>query len=217
MSIALPGYVPDVHSSDALDPAWGNAIRDRAPQVFTTAALRDAAITVPQVGQTCILTAAVAGIDTGIYVYAGATDLWVRPWNLPWGSPTNGLASITTTQATITAEADVTSLTLTNTYVANRRLRITVNLIVTKNTTGLWSVYVSDGTTSHLVGSNNTADSVKVTHTATFIVPSTSAGSVLYKVRARGSATAGSIDATASVTDPWRIAIEDIGPAGAPS
>lgn len=91
MTIASPGYVPDVHSTDPLDPAWGDAIRDRAWQVFADAAARDAAITAPVIGEMAVLISPATGTLTGIYEYVGPVQGWAQPWNMPWGAVALGI------------------------------------------------------------------------------------------------------------------------------
>lgn len=207
---AFPGAIGDVASNGKIESTWGNAVRDRLIAVFGSAAARASALPAPQVGQSTVQT------DTMSFLqYVGATDGWQKVWNMPWGLMPNGLASLSTTQSAVGAITDVTGLTLTNTFVANRFTRVTVIYRVTKNTTGLWSVGVNDGTNTLVVGSNNTADTIAISGTGTYVVGSTAAA-ITYKVRLTGNATAGTADATASATQPWRILVEDIGPNGNP-
>jgi ribose 5-phosphate isomerase RpiB len=70
MPITFPGYVPDVTAlTDRVKAEWGNAIRDRTPQIFDTMAHLVAAIVSPQTGQLGIIT---TGTGAGIYEYDGA-------------------------------------------------------------------------------------------------------------------------------------------------
>lgn len=217
MSIAFPGYVPDVHSADALDPAWGNAIRDRANQVFTTAALRDAAITVPQVGQQCVLTAAASGVNTGIYVYAGATDGWVRPWNMPWGAI--ACVNVTSNQTGITTEADVTSLSVTFTALANRQYKVEA-LVPLSGTSG--DTARAKLTDASAVVSNDAQVTFGVTASEykvyTYVLETYAAGSITRKVRVvRQAGAGGTVTMAAAATQPAVLLVTDIGPTGAPS
>lgn len=135
ISIAFPGYVPDVHAADALDPAWGNAIRDRAPQVFTTQATLTAGVTAPQVGQSAVITVG-TGAFTGMaspgeYIYAGATDGWRPPWNSGWGEVARTRSTADDAHAATTAETNCATVATTLTAVANRLYRFKLNAAVT--------------------------------------------------------------------------------------
>jgi hypothetical protein len=45
MTLPNPGAIANVTAGGAVDPDWGNAIRDRVVNVFADATSRDAAIT----------------------------------------------------------------------------------------------------------------------------------------------------------------------------
>ncbi len=217
MSIAFPGYVPDVHTADALDPAWGNAIRDRAPQVFDTAANRDAAITVPQVGQSCVLTNAASGVNTGVYVYVGATDGWARPWNMPWGAI--ACATVQGTQGSITTEVDLTSMTVTFTAVANRQYRIEAIVPFSGTAGDTARAKITDG-----ANAQKKQDQVSFTVGSSsyqvnpWLMETYAAGSVTRKLRAiRQAGAGGAVTMSAGATDPCFLYVTDEGPTGAPS
>lgn len=225
MSIAFPGYVPDVHAADALDPAWGNAIRDRAPQVFTTQATLTAGVTVPQVGQSAVLTVGTGAFTLqaapGLYVYAGATDGWRPPWNLPWG-PVAPVAQATANQATISAIVDLTSLSVTFTAIANRRYKVTANVLIVGTTLGdTFGLTLADAANTVLQLRNGgtgptAATQIPVTLTLDTVTPAV-AGSYTFKLRLARAAGSGTFTSLAGATFPAQLTVEDIGPAGAPA
>lgn len=223
MSIAFPGYVPDVHSSDALDPAWGNAIRDRASQVFDTAVNRDAAITVPQVGQSGVIT---TGSNAGEYFYVGATDGWRPAWNSGWGV-VGSVSSSALSQAVVSTTAiDVTGLSVTFTAVANRLYRVTafLPLVQQSGTLGTTKVQLTDASNNVLTTpfDENLAASGTGSRggaMGTYLAGGISAGSYTVKLRALTSAGTATLTTTAAAGDPGigLLLVEDIGPNGAPA
>lgn len=92
MTIAFPGYVSDVTAlSDRIKAEWGNAIRDRALQVFDTLAHLASAIPSPQTGQVAVIT---TGTDAGMYEYDGSA--WTELGRVgAWRTYTPGLTNIT--------------------------------------------------------------------------------------------------------------------------
>lgn len=219
MSIALPGYVPDVHTADALDPAWGNAIRDRAAQIFDTTTNRDAAITVPQVGQSCVLTTL---SNAGEYFYVGATDGWRPAWNSGWGIV--GFAQITADVTGVSTLADVAGLSVTFTAVANRNYAITVSFGGGQQvtSTGTSAVIVTDGANTRVGLVQQYVAQIATTTlqaaTRRLIVSGVAAGAVTYKARATTSAGTFTLHADSGATyGPATIVVEDLGPNGAPA
>lgn len=220
MSIAFPGYVPDVHAADALDPAWGNAIRDRGLQIFDVAANRDAAIVTPQVGQTGVLTTL---STAGLYTYAGATDGWRAPWNLPWGAVALTLLTSLSQAVTSTTGIDVTGSSTSFTAVANRLYRATAQIpsvqqsgsasaptrieITDTSNNNLADVFLQNLTVSGS-GSRGSAG-------GEVILAGLAAGAFLVKLRALVSA--GTATLTGSTSSQAFVLVEDIGPNGAPS
>jgi hypothetical protein len=220
-SIAFPGYVPDVNDGDPVTAGHDDAVRDRAFQVFATAALRDAAIVSPQVGQVCHITTGTTPftgvLAPGFYTYVGGTDKW-QPlsWNAPWGLVAPEVV-ITTPQAGITAVADITSATATFTAIANRLYRIKLKGSV------LQSTNAADITVS-ICNAANTALTSWPQHAlaTTWLgynletpLQTPVAGSITYKGRLASSAASASTGA--AVTQPTTFSVEDCGPAGAPS
>lgn len=217
MSIAMPGYVPNVAAADALDPAWGNAIRDRAPQVFTTKVLRDASVTVPVVGQLNILTAALVAGDEGIYIYHGATVLWRPPWNMPWGRVAT--ATMTTATSAVTTVVDITGATVTWTAVANRRYKISL-LVRTESSVAndKSTVSITDASNVILTATDrahavvNTGEPHHV-----FWEETIAAGSTTRKGRVVRLSGTGNVKINAGAALPNYMTVDDMGPNGAPS
>lgn len=214
MSVAFPGYVPDVHSSDALDPAWGNAIRDRSNQVFADTTTRDAAIPAPQVGQTCVIT---TGSNAGEYCYVGATDAWRPNWNQGWGEVARTVDVTLQTNAD-SAEHTITAAATAMTAVANRLYRITVSGIWTNLRVGAASIVVKvkDGTTLIEQARSGIA-AASVSLPLTFSVETTlTAGAHTINVTHQQSTSVDGLSMPGATT-PLVITIDDIGPSGAPS
>ena len=148
--------------------------------------------------------------------YTTSTTGWNPPWNLPWGIV--ALVEVTSSQSSINTITDLTSLTSTNTFVANRRIRITGYLPNAGSTTSavFWELTIADG--SNTVLQKGVQATVSASQPAVVIaqkVLTTSAGSATYKLRGT-TGTAGGYH-TASATAPSFLLIEDIGPAAAPS
>jgi hypothetical protein len=125
-------------------------------------------------------------------------------------------ASVTANQTGISAEANLTSLTVTFTAVTGRRYKTTGYCKVIQQTSGgSPSVFITDGSNVHSTewiiaqetGFQATANPIAV--------ETISAGSVTRKLRA--STTASTMDMNASATAPAFILVEDIGPSGNPT
>jgi hypothetical protein len=206
----FPGYVADVEAGDTLDPSgWGNAIRDRAAQVFSDTTTRDAAIPTPQVGQFSIIT---TGTGSGLYQYAGSTVQWRAPWNLPWGA-IGSLAPSNATSASATA-ADVSGGSVTFTAVANRNYRIFGECSISgtvNNDLGELALVDGAGTIKTgrgiVLATSTVADGSSISFVKTY-----SAGSQTTKLQVRRASGTGTVTFSG-----LSIYIEDVGPAGAPS
>jgi hypothetical protein len=149
----------------------------------------------------------------GLWFYNG-TRWQMGPWNSPWGIM--GTATATSNQTGISAEADVTGVTVTFTAAANRRYKVTVSgRIVQQTSAGVAEVKITDSanTLQDKWTFSLTAGSAAYATVTAILTPA--AGSITYK--ARMSTTAGTVDTTAAATQPFRILVEDIGPNGAPA
>lgn len=215
MTIANPGAISDVADGGPIASDWGNAIRDRVVNNYATAAARDLAIPSPVVGQLCVIDN-LTTIALGLQQYVGATDGWQMPWNLPWGVV--DFVSTTTSQTGVgTAATDVTSITSTKTYVANRRLRVTFHAQIAKTTSADVLVNLTDtaGTVIQRLYRKSMLNGDVDTINAIACFTST-AGSQVIKVRAN-AVSSGTMDFTGATGVPITMLIEDIGPSGAPA
>ena len=163
-------------------------------------------------------------IGESAYQYDGTNDegLWLRntagqwrkSWNMPWG--VIGYVEVTANQTGISTITDLTSLTLTATYVANRRIRITGDISFQNNASGSYTrLSIREGTTvlnsRQQQGFNNLLDQgITVTE-----VLSPTAGSHTYKLSLTMSSGSSTTALIASATQPSYLLIEDIGPNGA--
>lgn len=210
MSIAYPGYVATVATGGPVQKDWGNAIRDRALQVFADTTTRDAAIPSPLVGQLCYIG------TTGLLLqYAGAVDGWRAPWNTDWGNV--GAATATSTQSGITTITDLTSLTVTFTAVANRRYKVWGTVFLGNSSAVQNTLTLADGSN---VVKQTWAVNIPVINnviplTPTFVVLGLAAGSTTLKFRL--SAPSGAASSNASATLIANISVDDDGPNGNPS
>lgn len=125
-----------------------------------------------------------------------------------------GYASVTANQGSITAETDLTGLSVTVTCAASRRIRITLRTQVYSSVAGdNVGVRIKEGTT--------TLDDVNVTavqantqllcYVQAVVTPT--AGAHTYKASVRRSTGTGSITNLAATTAPAFILVEDIGAA----
>jgi len=91
--------------------------------IFTTAAVRDAAIPHPSQGDTCVIS---TGTGAGLYTYAGPITGWQQPWNQPWGEVV--YSALTTAfvmnDVPVTGKYFVSPLNVVFTPVVNRQYRI---------------------------------------------------------------------------------------------
>jgi hypothetical protein len=152
-----------------------------------------------------------------VYTSAGT---WRRPWKMPWGVMASGYVEATANQTGITTgPTDLTSLTLTNTFVANRRIRITFKGSFVANAgAGLVEVYLREGATNISQFGNfakQNATDARIVHGAVVLTPT--AASHAYKVSVTCNAFAVDLNANALPGNPgpaW-MSIEDMGPNGA--
>lgn len=149
----------------------------------------------------------------GFYVADGTK--WNAPWNMPWG--VMGYAQTTTAQTGITTEADLTSLTITFTAVANRRLRIYgVTAIISTNTASTMQLSIKKDGTQIGRGLGQIALGAGSTITAAAVdTPST--GAHTYKLTLQVAAGGATTATSPGATDPAWILVEDLGPNGQPT
>lgn len=217
MSISFPGYVPDVAPGGPVADDWGNAVRDRALQVFDNSTDRNAAITVPKVGQACYLT------TTGeLLIYAGATDGWTKPWNTPWGLLARDTREADALTLGSGGTSDITGLTLSVTLHANRWTKVSMNIpLIEKNTTGYVKIWITEGANDkrELIFNTDMLDGKRAAASG-FMQANFDAGT--YTFKGQVNCSAGSADLLASSEDTGDpsamiIMVEDQGPDGNPS
>ncbi len=123
---------------------------------------------------------------------------------------TLGYAEVTASQGTITAEVDLTSLTVTATVGSSRRIQVTGSAYFTN--TGAVGTDILKIHQDGVQIQERSQPASTAAHTVTTIAVETpSAGSHTWKLRAQ--ATAGTATSNASATFPAFILVEDIGPA----
>jgi hypothetical protein len=183
----------------------------KALPVFASAAARTTADGSPADGDASYLNAGDA--TEGPEFYNGSN--WRKPWNLPWGII--AVASVTANQTGISAEADLTSLTVTFTAITGRRYRTMGHtLMKTVTTSGNFSVFITDGASTHVGQASGSTATLGFTVSCDPVAVETiTAGSVTRKLRA--STSAGTVDLQAGATFPNQIWVEDIGPSGNPT
>jgi hypothetical protein len=151
----------------------------------------------------------------GLYVF----DVrWDPPWNLPWGIM--GIAQAVANQGSITAEVDLTSLTITLTAVANRRLLLWVEgrSFFSTVANDILGIRLKEGGTQLMerystaigasTGSNFPGTRVPITPTA---------AAHTYKATALRASGTGTLTVEAAATYPLTLFLEDKGPNGQPA
>jgi hypothetical protein len=186
---------------------------------FTTAAARDAAITTPAVGEMCCITSDGTAANNGWFQYYGATTLWRPPWNLPWGS-VGAVTFSASNQGSITALADVTSVSVAFTALVNRRYRVSaLAFLSTTVAADQYQMLVTNAANTILIGGEDRKDMptagrfYQATIPAAFDTPA--AGSVTYKMRVARANGTGTLTVN-STSVPTVLLVEDAGPVGTP-
>lgn len=204
----------DIVVARVYDAYYAGATNAFALEVITgTAAASPSDPTIPN---NCLPLArvAVAASATSI-TNANITDLRVRAytnghWNTAWGEV--AYAGATTSQGSISAETDITGLSVTWDAVADRKYEILVRVPVFDVTSaGTAAVFINDGSGTRYGQGNVTlgaGESTNFTVTSRYVA--SSSGSVTRK--ARVIATGGGGVITSSTDVPSYISVKDIGP-----
>ncbi len=123
-----------------------------------------------------------------------------------------GYAVVTSTQTGISTVTDLTSLTVTVTVNTSRIVMIDALVVVLQQSVGgTPSVSIYEGATQlGSAGGTHTASATFATYRPMCII-SPSSGAHTYKLRA--STSAGTVDTSASATQPATLAVYDFGPA----
>lgn len=133
------------------------------------------------------------------------------PWNKPRGRV--GYATKTSSQTGITTVTDITGLSVTFNQVANRRYKITLDVIVSSNTNG-WggAILITDGANTQLQGRNWIAPNAAVSGHLTIEYHFTAATTASATYKGRAVFLVGGLMAVeASSIAPGFISIEDLG------
>lgn len=186
-------------------------------RVFASTTARDTAITSPTAGMICYINS--DNSSEGLYTYAGATGGWTKGpgWNAPWGVVAT--VQTTTSQGSITTRVAATGMTTTNTYIANRTLRITVQTpkLSSSVANDRAEVFLMNGATT-LSSTTSFSPTASTGNSCSLVYyDTTTAGSRTYSLEISRSSGTGNVTTNAAATNPFQLIIEDIGPAGAPA
>lgn len=209
------GYTTVV-AGTTITASWANAnVRDQVVTPFASTGARDSAIVSPVTG----MVSYIASTDTAEGLVTRTTGgVWRPPWNLQWGRV--AFTSITADSASTTGTvADVSTLAVTWTAIANRRYRITLlaNAIGSADT-DILGLYITTSGNTVLDSSFQVAGQTNkwVRHVCIAEV-TPGAGSVTYKARHNMNGGTGTSIVKASATAPGQIIVDDVGPSGAPA
>jgi len=155
--------------------------------------------------------------DTGNELtYQSATTGFTPPWNTAWG--VLGYVQVTANQGSITGATDLTSLTLTTTFIANRRIQLKGNVLL-QDTVGTDQIFcqITDATPTLVQQANGDPNAANQNVTVQpEIILSPAAGLKLYKLRA-GRVGSGIVTMAAGATFPAWFSVVDLGSNGAPA
>lgn len=149
--------------------------------------------------------------------YQSATTGFTAPWNTEWGYIDT--KKVTANQGSITTAVDVTGLSSTQTYVANRHNRVHVEVLlqttVADDVVGI--ILMVDGSQVEVSNIDCRVANQAFSAEINWEIDGLSAGSHTIKVQAQRVAGTGTITMVANATAPALLLIEDIGPNGAPA
>lgn len=140
-----------------------------------------------------------------------------KPWNMPWGLVPGGYASVVAAQGSLGAQVDLAGLTVSPTFVANRRHLIHVEADFTSAIAGdVIVLYIlKDGvqidSSTHDLAKANSNETMTVE-----TIDTPTAGAHTYKAAAQRVGTGASSMSAAAAT-PAHIRVEDIGSNGVPA
>lgn len=166
----------------------------------------------PTAGQ--VIYSASADANEGVYFFSGSS--YKRPWSMPWGQVAE---AVVTAPVTATTVVDITGLTVTFTWFANRLLRTTI-IARSESTVAndLVGIQITDAAGTALSEMDQNADVVnkgqphEVTHSETSTSSATTRKGRLLRVSGTGTAK---VNATATLKVFLRV--DDVGPGGSPS
>jgi hypothetical protein len=130
---------------------------------------------------------------------------------LPQGTLPSGYAEVTANQGTFTALTDLTSLTVTVTIAAGRRIRVSALAAFSSSVSGdVAQFYIREGATSLQIVNVACATSAGFYAVASVIL-TPSAAAHTYKLSAQRQGGTGNITMNAAAATPAYILVEDIG------
>lgn len=190
---------------------WRNGL-----PVFLTTAERALNIPAPIQGEACYVDDGTSA--EGLYTFSGTA--WVPvAWNTSWGVLTTPVVRTVAQTGVGTALTDLTGMTFTVTAIGNRSWKITFSAFIVQNTGAgipeldLVTGASGAGTTVQLDAFNAAgAGAFKALGGVLYVAPA--AGSTAYHLR--GKTSANTIDVSSATTQPAILAVEDVGPSGAP-
>jgi hypothetical protein len=125
---------------------------------------------------------------------------------------TLGYAQVVASQASITTEADLTSLAVTVDVASGRRIRITHGMNVFSSVgTDLLRIFIKEGATQLQTSEIRLASTQSVTMPCKGVILTPSAGSHTYKLTAQRAVGTGNMTMEASAGGPAWLLVEDIG------
>lgn len=182
---------------------------------FDSTTARDAAISGANLvdGMVCYINSGDA--SEGLWTYNGSS--WRRGpgWNAPWGQRSTKTDNVDRTIGTTMTEL-TSNLRTTETYIANRYLRFTLELSLAETSTGAGFVAEiynnAASTTVRRIAQRNSTVGTGYQVAASCLA--VSAASAVYTVRIQG--VTNSVQVLSNTIQTAKLTVEDVGPAGAP-
>jgi hypothetical protein len=169
---------------------------------FASTAARDAAWPNPYVGALCVTT------DTGSLWQYFATTGWYKPFGVI------GIAELTSVQGSITSIVDVTSLSISITVPAGRRVKFTAQAMLQSTVAGDYGRFdLTDGAGSITYQTNQMQLGGSAIGMSFSKSQTPGAGTFTYKLRVSRTAGTGTLTVSASTSSVAQLLCEDIGPA----
>jgi hypothetical protein len=193
-----------------------NFLMEQTVMSFASTGARDVQVASPETGMVAYIGS--NDVNEGLYHRTSASTWRKGPgWNAPWGL--QGVATASSNQTGIgSTVADVTSLTVTWTAVANRRYmtKVVIPTFSQATSKSYVTLYITDSSNSVKQSGNQVIAAGDDGQLNLFVVESSiAAGSATRKARISTTAGSGIITGGAAVVP--TIIVEDIGPSGAPA
>lgn len=209
---------PNVNDGDDINAVlWNDAVRDQVVTRFATTSARDSGIATPLPGMASAVTPNTAA--EGLYLRTSA-GTWRAPWNMSWGlvGVLTDIDSVVTGLGGTRADSN---LSVTWTAVANRYYRATGLVRIVGTVAGdLIDGHLTDAANTVITGAFRVPVGVTFGEVITSWVsaPFTrAAGSTTVKLRTQRINGTGTYDIDGGNVYQCYLAIEDVGPSGAPA